>query len=85
MKKVPLWSFVSSAAAGDVVEFGDGNYTAACSSNNSMLSVYAGITLRAQHPGQVVLDAQGGAPPRARPSAPAQPPQAAAAQYELID
>jgi hypothetical protein len=65
-------SVVSSAAAGDVVEFADGSYTAACShpgtsaysyeqnsEDSSMLVITAGITLRAQHPGQAVLDAQG--------------------------
>jgi hypothetical protein len=51
-------SVVSNATAGDVVEFGDGNYTAACSTNTAMLTISAGITLRAQHPGQAALDAQ---------------------------
>ena len=51
-------SVVSNASAGDVVEFGDGNYTGACSTNYAMLSISAGITLRAQHPGQAALDAK---------------------------
>ena len=58
-------SIVSSAATGDVVEFADGTYTAACSSSGtwhnqydlSMLNVTATITLRAQNPGKAVLDA----------------------------
>ena len=61
-------SIVNNAVAGDVVEFADGTYTAVCSNpgasheqNNqalSMLSITAGITLRAQNPGKAVLDAE---------------------------
>ena len=64
-------SIVSSAVAGDVVEFADGIYTAACpnpgwnnqyayeqnAEDSSMLNITAGITLRAQNPGKAVLDA----------------------------
>jgi hypothetical protein len=51
-------SVVGNATAEDVVEFADGSYTAACSTNGAMLTISAGITLRAQHPGQAALDAQ---------------------------
>ena len=59
-------SIVSGATTGDVIEFADGIYTAACNNTGmpvghrfvkNMLMITAGITLRAQNPGQAVLDA----------------------------
>ena len=59
-------AIVNGSVAGDVIEFADGIYTAACPNpgasqqnheDSSMLSITAGITLRAQNPGKAVLDA----------------------------
>ena len=51
-------SIVGNAQVGDTVTFADGTYTANCSSESSMLSIKAGITLQAENPGHVVLDAK---------------------------
>ena len=53
-----LQAALDEAAPGDELVLAEGSYTGSGASNNAVLAIHKGITIRALNPGQVVLDGE---------------------------